>query len=122
MVGDDKDLEIRRNQRKAAKVARREQEMRNRFISRALSEPDGQAYFFWLLGITKLGSNPFTGNALTSAFNAGELNVGQQIQAHIIEVAPMAYFQMLEAREKERLNDYRTAADADDSGDDSDYT
>jgi hypothetical protein len=77
---------------------------------------EGREFLWWLLKIGRVGEQPFTANALTTAFNCGELNVGQQIQARLIAVDPAIYVRM----QQEQLNDYRSAFDTpgDTSGDD----
>jgi hypothetical protein len=87
------------------------------FVKAAFTTQQGREYFYFLLEISGIGKNPFTANALTTSFSCGELNVGQQIQAHIIEVAPDGYLQMLKEREEERLNAERSSA-ADSAGTD----
>jgi hypothetical protein len=79
---------------------------RDDFIRAAVLHHQGREYLYWLLELCGIGRNPFTANALTTAFSCGELNVGQQIQAHLIEVAPNAFLEMLAEKEKERLNDH----------------
>lgn len=68
-----------------------------------LSTREGRHYLWWLLRIGRVGSQPFTNNALATSFGCGELNVGQQILAHIIEVDPAGYALMIQ----EKANDDR---------------
>ncbi len=82
------------------------------FVKAAMQHQQGREYFYWLMEMCGIGRNPFTANALTTSFSCGELNVGQQIQAHIIEVAPEGYLQMLREKEEERLNAERSSDDA----------
>lgn len=72
-----------------------------------VQHPQGRQYIYWLLEICGIARNPFTANALTTSFACGQLNVGQQIQAHLIEVAPASFLKMLEEKEEERLNAVR---------------
>lgn len=88
---------------------KRQQEERDYVVSTLLGDPKGREYLWWLLAITKVNANPFAGNALTTSFACGEMNVGQQILAHILEVNPAGYVQML----KERLDDHGNHAAAD---------
>lgn len=76
------------------------------FIKNSLHTVEGREYFYWLLEICHIGKNPFTSNALNTSFLCGELNIGQQIQAHIIEVSPANFLKMLV--EKEELNGTNT--------------
>ena len=73
-----------------------------------VQHPQGRQYIYWLLEISGIARNPYSGNALATAFNCGELNVGQRIQAHLIEVAPAAFLKMLEEKEEERLHANRS--------------
>lgn len=96
---------------------------RDKFIQAALGTAEGRDYFYWLLEICKTGRNPFSTDALAMAFSCGEINVGQQVQAHIIEATPEAYLTMLLERQKEEVNGRRdsTSGDGTDRGDDNSY-
>ena len=67
-----------------------------------LAHANGRKFLWNLLRIGKVGVQPFTANALTTSFNCGEMNVGQQILDHIIEVDPAGYVQMMKESEDER--------------------
>lgn len=57
---------------------------------------EGREYLRWLLGISgALGSNPFTGEAETTAYQCGMMFVGQLIMAHIVEVDPIGFADLL---------------------------
>ena len=71
-------------------------------VAALLSHRDGREYLYWLLEMGQIGHQPFTANALTTAFNCGSLNIGQQILAHIIEVAPDGYLKMLKEKQEEQ--------------------
>lgn len=93
---------------------------RDDFIKAALEHRQGREYLFWLMEISKLGQNPYTAHALNTAFQCGELNVGQQIQAHIIEVSPGGFLALLKEKEEDRLDGRRpsddtASSDSDDS-------
>jgi hypothetical protein len=83
-------------------------------------------YLYWLMDIGKaIGQNAFTADALTTAFQCGEQNVGQQVMAHLIEVAPDGFLALLKEVGDERnrrdteLNKLRDAASGDDTSTDS---
>lgn len=60
-------------------------------------------YLWWLLDIGKaIGVNAFTSEASTTAFQCGEQNVGQRIMAHLIEVAPEGFLELLRENQNER--------------------
>jgi hypothetical protein len=102
----DEKTEKRNNQRLAS-LDRQVQLRRDAFVKAAVTTKEGREYLYWLLELSRVGRNPYSGNALSTAFACGELNVGQQIQAHIIDVAPNAFLQMLAEKEEERLNAIR---------------
>ena len=60
-------------------------------IAALFSDGGGRKFLWWLLELGKVGGQPFTGGAETTAFNCGELNVGNQILARLIEVSPEGY-------------------------------
>jgi hypothetical protein len=75
------------------------------FIARMMDDIEGREFAWWLLQEGKVQMQPFTSNALTTAFQCGELNVGQKILARITEVSPAFYVQM----QQEQLNGYNAA-------------
>lgn len=84
-----------------------------------LSTRQGRDWFAWLLTLAPTRRCSFTNNALSTAFNAGETNVGLQIEAHLIEIAPKGYVLMLEELQQD-ANDGRSTDDSDtepDAGD-----
>ena len=87
---------------------------RSDFVREAMKLRQGREYFYWLLGITGLNANPFTTNALTMSFRCGEVNIGQQVRDHMIEVAPDHYLAMLKEKEDERLASNRDEPSGDD--------
>lgn len=66
---------------------------------------DGRAYLRYLLFISKAGQQPFTGVRETTDFNCGELNIGNQVLAHLLTVAPNTYLKL--KQEEEQDNDRR---------------
>lgn len=69
-----------------------------------LSSPRGRKFLYYLLGLTNFMRNPFTGNALTTSFNCGEMNVGQHLMADITSVDPIGWSRM----QQEANDEYRT--------------
>lgn len=102
----DERAEYRKNKRQAQAAKLR----RDNAVRAMLQHSDTREYLMWLLEIGKVGMQPFTTNALTTSFNCGELNVGQQIFDHILEVDTAGYVQMMKERENER-----PVADTDDA-------
>jgi hypothetical protein len=72
------------------------------FLARALLTRDGRRFLWWLLQIGQVGQQPFSTNDRVTAFNCGELNVGNKVLARITAVAPEGYVQM----QQENLNEH----------------
>lgn len=111
MENMDEKLEAKTNKKLAARERQRKLYIDD-FVKAGLNTPQGRAYVYWLLEMSKVNYQPFTGNALTTSFNCGEMNVGKQILAHIIEVAPDDYLKMLKERQEEELNDRQPEPDS----------
>lgn len=106
--------------RKAKTLAKLEKSKIDSFLASALADPFGRKYLWWLLEITRVTTNPHSGNALQTSFNCGEMNIGQQILAHIIEVDPAGYVRMQQERANEHASNTDDADPDDSRGDDSD--
>lgn len=83
------------------KDAAREDEI-DTALAAVMSHSGGRRLLYWLLSLGQLGGNPFTNNALTTAFACGELNVAQRLQARMIEVNASSFTAMLVEMENER--------------------
>jgi hypothetical protein len=112
-------MENDRAERSAYNKQRRLDAVRDREIDDALralmQHSQGRRTIYWFLELGRTGQNPFTGNALTTAFACGELNVSKAIEARVISVAPDFYLTMLKEMENERTH---SVAAGDTSGDD----
>lgn len=62
----------------------------------------GRAFLWWLLQLGRVNIQPFSSSPEKTAFNCGELNVGNQILAKIIEVTPEGYLTMMKEKQNER--------------------
>lgn len=71
-------------------------------IEALLQHAHGRKFLWWLLEIGGIGGQPFSGNALTTSFNCGQLNVGNQVQARILEVSPEGFITMMKEQANER--------------------
>lgn len=84
-------------------------------LRQLLSTADGRRFAWLFLADCRVFQQPFNGNALGTAFNCGELNVGQRFLAQLTEADPDAFLVM----QQENLNVERTrqqsARDAADS-------
>ena len=86
-------------------------------VSQAISSTEGRKLLWWLLEIGRIGLQPYANNALNTAFNCGELNVGQRILDRIISVSPEGYVSMMKENESERRErDGELDNDNDDGG------
>lgn len=93
-------------------------------INALLQAPNGRRFLWWLLAVGKIGNQPFSSDPNVTAFNCGELNVGNQIMARLQEANPDGYTSMM----KEMLNEHASrnaelgaAADADAGRSELDY-
>lgn len=66
---------------------------------------EGRTFLWWLLGEAGVFSNPFTQNALHTAFNCGNMNFGQRLLARLVEEQPNLYLKMMQenAEREEKL-------------------
>lgn len=95
----------RRRNQILEQYAKQDQQTRANVIGALCKHSDGRLFLAWLLEITKaIGVNAFTGNALTTAFNTGEQNIGQQLMAEIILTNEDLFVSIL----KEKANVRRT--------------
>jgi hypothetical protein len=116
------DEQATREFRKAAKQAKAEQDEIYQTYRDLLAVPRGRKFLWHLLEIGKFGTQPHTNNALSTAFNCGELNVGQRMFAEMTEADPAGFVRMQQERlDAARRNaDERNAGNAD-AGDAPDY-
>jgi hypothetical protein len=81
-----------------------------------LQHNGGRKMLWWLLQIGRVGQQPFSNNALQTAFACGELNVGQQVLDRITSVSPEGYLEMMKEMADERTQRDTALADARTSG------
>ncbi len=99
--------------RKAREAERVEGRDIDEFLRQMLALRQGRTYFWNLLASCGIGRNPFSADALTMAFAAGEMNVGQRILADIIRVAPERYIEMMgEQNERRSTSDDAGTSDS----------
>lgn len=103
---DDKQAE--RLNRELSKYAALDDAEIDQFIQQMLADQKGQKFLWWLLQIGKYGTQPFTVDPQTTAFQCGELNVGNAILMRVIEVNPLGFAQLQLQRKDE--DGQRTAA------------
>lgn len=73
---------------------REDEEALNNAVVAMLQHRETRMFLWWLLTIGRVGTQPYTRNALDTAFGCGELNVGQQIFNRILSVSPEGYVEM----------------------------
>ena len=99
---DDSEREMDKAVKKGKSVAKTVEFEIDSAVKGLLSTHEGRQLLLWLLRIGRVGNQPFAANALITSFNCGELNVGQQVLARIIEVDSAGYAQMLQEQENAR--------------------
>jgi hypothetical protein len=80
---------------------REDEDRINSAVSAAISSREGRKFLWWLLEIGRVGTQPFTTNALNTAFGCGELNVGQRILDRIVSNFPEGYLTMMKENNDE---------------------
>lgn len=91
----------------------------NRAMLELLETEQGQKFLWWLLQIGQYGMQPFAADPLKTAFNCGELNIGNQVMLRICEVNPTGFAQLQENRkqENERRSEHLSRVSASTIGD-----
>ena len=101
----------RKELRKARATEKRTEDAIDTATRALLLSPDGKAFLWWMLGITRYGQTPWTTNALTTSFNCGEQNIGQQLLARLTAVDPEGFLNLLKERNDDRHDDDRSRDD-----------
>lgn len=94
------------------KWAKQEEEEIEAAIIALLDNAFGRRLLWWLLRIGRVGMQPYSGNALNTAFACGELNIGQQVLERILASSPQGYILMMTENEDERRSRDTALADA----------
>lgn len=84
-----------RHVRKAEKQSRAFEASASLYLQHAMATVEGRAWFYALLGRCHIYHNPYSGDALNTAFTCGEMNIGQQILAEMMTSCPEQYLQMI---------------------------
>lgn len=80
--------------RKQAEWATQDERDQNEAIAALLNTYIGRRCLWWLLQIGRVGTQPFDKDDRVTAFQCGELNVGQQVLARMMEVDPTGFVKM----------------------------
>lgn len=87
--------------RRAIRESKRWDDRRSDVITLLMSNPDGRRWVHETLVLCHVGANPFANESThKTAFNCGELNIGQQLMAQVIGAAPKLYLQMMDEANK----------------------
>ena len=90
----------RQTRRLQSRHAREDEDAWNNGLKHALATPQGRRMIWLLLAECGIFRNPFSNNALSTCFAAGEQNVGQRLLAKITTTHPELYLTM----QKENLD------------------
>lgn len=94
----------------------------NRAVDALLTVPDGREFLWWLLTISRFGVQPHVvGAPDATSFACGEVNIGLQLFARMMEVNPDRSITLIKEQQYDRSNARRTRnADADGADRDAD--
>jgi hypothetical protein len=90
-----------RRKTKDEKLQRERDRAKEDFIRASLSTREGRIWFWDLLGRCGVLHNPWTANALVTAFACGEMNIGQEVLADITRLVPDYFATMLKENNNE---------------------
>jgi hypothetical protein len=93
-------------------------------VSALVEHRHGRRFLWHLLTIGRIGTQPFNGDALRTAFSCGELNIGQQVLDLLITTSPSGYITMMKENANERSDRdtaLGSASDDDRASDNRDY-
>lgn len=97
----------RKDIRRAEKSAKLAEISRKEIVTQIMASSPGRAWVYDFLSLCHVYTTTFTGEALSSAFSAGEQNVGLRLLADIMQACPQYYLEMMR-----EANDRHLAADS----------
>ena len=121
MSDDYSTPEERRALRRAEKAARAKEAQDNSVIVSLMAGEAGREWMRDLLGVCAIFRTTFTGDALKSAFNEGQRNIGLMLLAGIMRACPDAYVQMMKEQDNASRRDSRRPVDRYDPDDERNY-
>lgn len=80
---------------KAIKASKTKDEVRVEGLLQTMTSVQGRAWLYHLIELCGPGQNPFVVDALRTAFNCGELNIGNQLVAQCHAVSTELYLVMM---------------------------
>lgn len=90
-LGDARSVRLRNKEIKSRELQKQE------FLQAAMARPDGRMWFYDFFVMTHCFANPFRAGAPDStAFNCGEMNIGQQVLADVNLHCTKDYLLMME--------------------------
>lgn len=92
---DIQDTSDPRQIEKAIKAARTKDEVRAEGLLQLMKSVQGRAWLYSIIELCGPGQNPFSPDALRTAFNCGELNIGNQLVAQCHACSTELYLVMM---------------------------
>lgn len=92
---DAYDASDRKQVEKQVKASKSRDEVREEGLRQVMSSVQGRVWLFDLIKACGPGQNPFVSDALRTAFNCGELNIGNQLVAQCHACSTELYLVMM---------------------------
>lgn len=89
-AGDPQDVKA------AIKESKRWDDKRARVLLGILGSEDGRRWLREVLELCRIGDNPFSKDSLVMSFRCGEINVGNQVMAQLMNASPKLYMRMMQ--------------------------
>lgn len=97
MVVEDAEARARRLQRSDEKLEKLHRSWEDKALNALLATEEGRQFVWWLLTVGRWQTMPYAGEATNATnFALGEMNVGNQIFARLMEVNPQGYLRIVE--------------------------
>jgi hypothetical protein len=101
----DEAAEMRKESKKERARQRATQYQRDTAVNNLYKTTEGRAYLWWILELSQaIGINPFSHDTHTTAFQCGQMNVGQQLMSHMINTNPDAFAELMKEQTYVRPN------------------
>lgn len=111
MVEIDAEARARAQQKSDERQERLLRSWEDKALNELLSTQEGRQFVWWLLTIGKWQTMPYAGSDAATNFACGEMNVGNQIFARLIETNPQAYLRIVEDQNARSRTDTNTDAE-----------
>jgi hypothetical protein len=100
----------RKDIRKAEKAQAIHERARLEFVFSMMATISGRTWAYDLLVRCHIFQNPFTPDALATAFGCGEMNIGQAVLADIMQACPDQYVIMMREANVRHISNNRSTA------------